>query len=129
CENKMQDYLDVVYPVVNYDDYQNYQNSYLSILSEYKVGYIDKEYSKEMISGNSIDVLCINLLAEYKDNINNREYILANNLLINISYYQFVNLSKKELIVYDKENDVYVCSIEYSEEIGLKINQNQSQII
>lgn len=123
-ENKIQEYLNIVYLNIDYEKYRYYQNNYLKVLHEYKVGYIDKQYSDEMIDQNNISILCRNLLDEYINNINNKEYILANNLFVNISTYQFNKLNKNNYITYDNERNIYVCSIDYDEEIGLNVDVN-----
>lgn len=110
-EELNQKYLDLVYDEFNIDEYNTYKSSMDVIINNLKLGEYNENATDDMINSNEneVDAIPISLLNEYRDLINKKDYISANELFVKDKIYNC------ELI----ENDVYCTNREYNEYIGL----------
>ena len=72
-----------------------------------------EDTNKILIKKNQIiiEVVPINLLEQYKLHINNKEFYLANKLIVNLRLYKYYAAKDKGLIF--KSNSVYVINLNY----------------
>jgi CRISPR-associated endonuclease/helicase Cas3 len=76
-----------------------------------------RDWVEDAIESNNkkIDILCFNLIAQFKQHIKNKEYIEANQLLVSVYFYEV-----KEKFI-DEENNVIVANnLFYDEVIGYR---------
>lgn len=72
-----------------------------SIISDFETNWIAgdwRDWVEDIIQNNNqkIDVLCSNLLSDFKKHIANREYIEANQLLVSVYFYEAKEKTKDE---------------------------------
>lgn len=99
-EDKVNLYLDKIYPEFNTNEYNKYKSQIQFIINSIRVGYYNKNASEEMLSNDdTVSVLPTNLLSEYAKLREEKRYIEANELFVN---------AKKYISKYNKEFKIYI---------------------
>jgi len=116
-ENKVNYYLDKVYPYYNIDEYNIYKEKIEVIIKGLRLGCYNStgDVIEEMIGDNSISVLPIELIDEYKKFIQNKDYLNAGALLVNISSKH----KSKEEVWYNDELEIFLTKYKYDDKLGL----------
>ena len=114
-EDKINTYLDKVYPKFNQVEYDKYAIMFEELISNIRVGHINPNATEMMIGNDSsISVLPISLLNTYIDFKQKKQYIEANEL--------FVSMSKKSKeTYYDDINEIFITNYKYDERGLVKI--------
>lgn len=125
-ENNIQEYLDTVYNK-EFESYQEYANICKSLFKKIEVGNWNSEYSKAVeFSGAS--VLPASLELEYKRFIDEKDYLKANSLFVNITEGKYFKAIKDGYLVKDdtvKHGDG-VITYKYSERLGLLVGKGDN---
>ncbi len=80
----------------------------------------DKKIFKEFEElFDSIEVLPIQYHKEFKDLIDNRQFLIATNLLVSISKRRLFKYMKEKKIEYDNDYNIYILNVPYQEGFGL----------
>lgn len=112
-EDKINKYLNAVYPEFNYEDYEDYKLRFDNIKDNLCIGYYNKNSTEEMIGASkSINVLPVSLVSEYREYKDNKRYIQANELTLNAPIY-WGNF------YYDDALDINISNFKYGDKIGL----------
>lgn len=115
-EGKIQEYLDKVYTDIDIEQYNDTCDKINKIIKMLKVGTFNKSATDDMCSSDTISVLPRVLLDEYIELMNNKDYLEANSLLVNVSKYRRKDASVIEVagnnvyvvdFIYDKRGLVY----------------------
>lgn len=123
-ENKIQEYLNSVYLEFDMKEYNKYKNEYINIINSYEVGRWDENIEDHMFEGDNYSILPLCLLDEYKRYIDDKNYLVANSLMVNVTKGQYNSLKSKECL--DENN---VCFLDYSSKRGLDIYGEINNII
>lgn len=151
CENDgiikeyfLQQAIDYVYPDWNEKNREEY-NNVMNFL-EYDVIHClspleyseqrEEEFTRQF---NGIQVLPVSLKGLFQDFLDMNQFIKAESLLVNVSEKRFVALLKQGQLIKEKfafesgktgkvyEKDVYVINRKYSHELGLLINEDETE--
>lgn len=115
-ENKVQEYLDQVY-IDDFIEYYEYKEICKKIFEDIQVAKWDNRYN-EIASFTGTSVLPSCFIDEYEDLIEQREYLRANSLMVNISENKYRYAVKENAI--DECNFIYY---DYNSEVGLKFGE------
>ncbi|MBU3174301.1 CRISPR-associated helicase Cas3' [Clostridium estertheticum] len=116
-EEKVNYYLDKVYSDINRADYEIRKNQINQIIENLRVGVYNQD--SDMIEKSSLQVLPSILSNEYNIFIENKDYMSANSLFVNISDAQFAYQCRSG-IIYKNEKDIYITNCRYTKEKGLE---------
>ena len=111
-------YLDKVYTNFDINTYDNISYSLNNLISNLTVGYLNKDFKDDMIDGDTIRVLPIELLNTYISFITTKRYIEANELFINVYNSKFNPYN----IEYDSNFKIYISNCCYNDS-GLHKNK------
>lgn len=117
-EEKTNEYLDKVYTEIDTDKYNNFKKQLTNIINNLRLGTYYSSNIDDMISSDTIAVIPLSLIEEYKRLIENKEYLEAQALKVNINSNRLKWDSKN--IFKDEENDIYIAKYKYNEDIGLQ---------
>ena len=106
-EEKTQEYLDKVYIDIDTETFNSTYNKIENIIKMLKVATFNKSATEDMCSSNTISVLPRSLLDEYIKLMEDKNYLEANSLFVNIGSY----MKKYTYTI----NDVYVVDFIYDE--------------
>jgi len=96
----------------------------------------EEEFTRQF---NGIQVLPVSLKGLFQDFLDMNQFIKAESLLVNVSEKRFVALLKQGQLIKEKfafesgktgkvyEKDVYVINRKYSHELGLLINEDETE--
>lgn len=111
-ENNTQKYLDEVYVDIDMDSYNNTCQKIEDIIKTLRVATFNKSATEDLCSSNTISVLPRILFDEYKSLIEEKKYLDANSLFVNIKSYMIKYVTKVDNIyvvdfTYDDRGLVY----------------------
>lgn len=115
-EDKVNYFLDIVYPDFNIEEYNTYKNQLSLIINNMKLGYYNKNATDDMLDIDTIQVLPMSLYTEYNTYIDSKDYLKAEGLKVNISKKKYDG----ENVVFNKNIDSYITYYRYSSNIGLE---------
>lgn len=115
-EEKVIYYLDKVYTYIDLDKYNEYSNILNNMINNLRVGTYNNSTIEDMIGEDTISVVPECLLNEYINKVENRDYLKAQSLTLNIS----TKLARKNRNVVYKYNDVWVVKYKYTNDMGLE---------
>ena len=132
-ENEITSYLDFVYSGFNEKEFESkiqmykryIDNSLSNILTADKKKVVDENSFYKQDGKETISVIVEKYQEAYKQCIDNKQYVKANDYIINLSMYENVknkHIAKGDLSVLCEKNNVFFTNFEYSEE-GLKIKR------
>lgn len=104
-EEKTIGYLDKIYDKFQYDMYDSYKEGLNTLISNLNVGVINKNVNEEMINNDTVQVLPIQLFEEYKNLVENKKFIQANEL--------FVNTYMNNTVILNEEYNIYISQCIY----------------
>lgn len=125
-EEKVNYYLDKVYLDINRKEYEKRKNDINTIIDNLIVGVYNQD--SDMIEKSSIQVLPSILFNEYNNFIENKDYMSANSLFVNISDMQFSYQYRSGIIYKKGESDIYITNCKYSKEKGLEYDIDLEEI-
>lgn len=117
-EEKTNEYLDKVYTEIDMKKYNENEKKLSYIINNLKLGNYNGDAMENMISNDNISIVPITLLEEYKGLIDNKEYLEAEALKVNINKKRVSWDSKN--IYKDEDYATYVATYRYDEKIGLQ---------
>ena len=117
-EEKTNEYLDKVYTEIDMKKYNENEKKLSYIINNLKLGNYNGDAMENMISNDNISIVPITLLEEYKGLIDNKEYLEAEALKVNINKKRVSWDSKN--IYKDEYYATYVATYRYDEKIGLQ---------
>lgn len=117
-EEKTNEYLDKVYTEIDIDKYNDFKSQLTNIIKNLSLGTYYKSSTDDMISSDTIAVVPLILIEEYRKFIENKEYLEAQALKVNINSNRLKWDSKN--IIKDEGNDIYIVKYKYDEYIGLQ---------
>lgn len=127
-EQKTNEYLDKVYTEIDSDKYNECKSKLNDIINNLKLGTYHINAIDDMISNDTISIVPTSLIEEYRKLIDNKEYLEAQALKININSKRLSWDSKN--VYHDEDYDTYVATYKYDEKVGLKYeNAVDEQII
>ena len=94
------------------------------IIEQFETNWIAgdwRDWIEDIIENKNqkIDVLCSNLLSDFKKHISNKEYIEANQLLVSVYFYEAKEKTK------DEESGILIAhNLFYDENIGYRNNED-----
>jgi CRISPR-associated endonuclease/helicase Cas3 len=115
-EEKVEHYLDKVYTYIDIISYNKYSNSLEKVINNLRVGNYNKNSIKEMIQGDTVSVIPECLLEEYQKLINDREYLKAQSLKLNINS----NRMKYNSDMFYICDDLVVSKYKYTYDLGME---------
>lgn len=115
-EEKVEHYLDKVYTYIDIISYNKYSNSLEKVINNLRVGNYNKSSIKEMIQGDTVSVIPECLLEEYQKLINDREYLKAQSLKLNINSNR-MKYNSDMFYIYD---DLVVSKYKYTYDLGIE---------
>lgn len=115
-EEKVEHYLDKVYTYIDIISYNKYSNSLEKVINNLRVGNYNKNSIKEMIQGDTVSVIPECLLEEYQKLINDREYLKAQSLKLNINSNR-MKYNSDMFYIYD---DLVVSKYKYTYDLGME---------
>lgn len=115
-EEKVEHYLDKVYTYIDIISYNKYSNSLEKVINNLRVGNYNKSSIKEMIQGDTVSVIPECLLEEYQKLINDREYLKAQSLKLNINS----NRMKYNSDMFYICDDLVVSKYKYTYDLGME---------
>lgn len=115
-EEKVEHYLDKVYTYIDIISYNKYSNSLEKVINNLRVGNYNKSSIKEMIQGDTVSVIPECLLEEYQKLINDREYLKAQSLKLNINSNR-MKYNSDMFYIYD---DLVVSKYKYTYDLGME---------
>lgn len=115
-EEKVEYYLDKVYTYIDIISYNKYSNSLEKVINNLRVGNYNKSSIKEMIQGDTVSVIPECLLEEYQKLINDREYLKAQSLKLNINS----NRMKYNSDMFYICDDLVVSKYKYTYDLGME---------
>lgn len=115
-EEKVEHYLDKVYTYIDIISYNKYSNSLEKVINNLRVGNYNKNRIKEMIQGDTVSVIPECLLEEYQKLINDREYLKAQSLKLNINSNR-MKYNSDMFYIYD---DLVVSKYKYTYDLGME---------
>lgn len=115
-EEKVEYYLDKVYTYIDLNKYNKYSSILNDLINNLRVGYYNDNSVEDMIQGDTLSVIPEVLLNEYIDLINNKKYLEAQSLKLNISSNRF-KYNPDMFYTYEKN---IVTKYQYTEDIGLE---------
>lgn len=115
-EEKVEYYLDKVYTYIDIISYNKYSNSLEKVINNLRVGNYNKSSIKEMIQGDTVSVIPECLLEEYQKLINDREYLKAQSLKLNINSNR-MKYNSDMFYIYD---DLVVSKYKYTYDLGME---------
>lgn len=115
-EEKVEHYLDKVYTYIDIISYNKYSNSLEKVINNLRVGNYNKSNIKEMIQGDTVSVIPECLLEEYQKLINDREYLKAQSLKLNINS----NRMKYNSDMFYICDDLVVSKYKYTYDLGME---------
>lgn len=115
-EEKVEYYLDKVYTYIDISSYNKYSNSLEKLINNLRVGSYNKSSVEEMIQGDTVSVIPECLLEEYQKLINDREYLKAQSLKLNINS----NRMKYNSDMFYICDDLVVSKYKYTYDLGME---------
>lgn len=115
-EEKVEYYLDKVYTYIDISSYNKYSNSLEKLINNLRVGSYNKSSVEEMIQGDTVSVIPECLLEEYQKLINDREYLKAQSLKLNINSNR-MKYNSDMFYIYD---DLVVSKYKYTYDLGME---------
>jgi CRISPR-associated helicase Cas3/CRISPR-associated endonuclease Cas3-HD len=115
-EDKVNTYLDQVYTYFNYEEYNTYAKQFNNMIDNIMLGYYNNSYGEELFSQDTISVLPIILIDEYKKLIKKYKYDEANSLFVNCNTYYSI---------YNKELECYITEYKYKADRGLDTREKE----
>ncbi|MEG1410506.1 MAG: CRISPR-associated helicase Cas3' [Terrisporobacter sp.] len=110
-EEKTQYYLDKVYVNFDIDKYNDISERVEKVISSLRVATFNKNATDDMCSFGTISVLPHCLLNEYIELIENKKYLQANSLFVNVYKYKMRYIDKISIC----NDDVYIINCKYDE--------------
>ncbi len=117
-ESKVSFYLDNVYLDIDMDKYNKHKTTLEIIIRNMRVGVWNKSASIDMLNNDSISVIPESLINEYKSFLNQKMYLEASSLFVNVSVKRY-NSNRN---MFYEDNDVIVTSYSYDNKLGLKFD-------
>lgn len=115
-EEDIQKNLDKVYADIDLDTYYKECKDINELINILKIGTFNKNTLDCMISNNTISVLPISLLDEYKKLIDDKKYLEAKSLLVNVRYSNYIKEHIKTISInYDKINNAFITDLLYDD--------------
>lgn len=115
-ENKVEYYLNKVYTYIDTEEYDRYANVLNGIIENLRLGHYNKNGVEDMIQSDTASVIPELLLGEYIEKINNKQYLEASALKLNIPSKKL----KYDSNIYYKYMDEIIIKYKYSEDLGLE---------
>ena len=106
-ENKTQEYLDKVYIDIDIESYNKTCKKIDDVIKTLRVATFNKSATDDLCSSNTISVLPRVLLDEYLKLMEDKKYLEANSLFVNIGAYMIKYVTRI--------NDIYVVDFVYDE--------------
>lgn len=120
-ENNTQKYLDEVYVDIDMDNYNKTCQKINNVIKTLRVATFNKSATDDLCSSDTISVLPRVLFDEYMKLIEEKKYLEANSLFVNIGAYMLKYITKV--------NDIYVVDFVYDDRGLVYENCNQSYFI
>lgn len=117
-EEKVEYYLDKVYTYIDLNEYNKYSSILNDLINNLRVGHYNDNSVEDMIQGDTLSVIPEVLLDEYIDLINNKRYLEAQALKLNIASNR---LKYNSDMFYIHENNI-VTKYQYTEDTGLEFS-------
>ncbi|MDI0266235.1 CRISPR-associated helicase Cas3' [Clostridioides difficile] len=117
-ESKVSFYLDNVYLDIDMDKYNKHKTNLEIIIRNMRVGVWNKSASIDMLNNDSISVIPESLIDEYKLFLNQKMYLEASSLFVNVSVKRY-NSNRN---MFYEDNDVIVTSYSYDNKLGLEFD-------
>ena len=115
-EEKVEYYLDKVYTYIDLNEYNKYSSILNDLINNLRVGYYNDNSVEDMIQGDTISVVPEALLNEHIYLINNKKYLEAQSLKLNIPLNRF----KYNPYMFYRYEDCVITKYKYIEGIGLE---------
>lgn len=115
-EEKVEEYLDKIYLKIDKEKYEEYANIISNMVDNLRLGCYNKDCIEDMIDGDTISVIPRCLYGEYIELINDRKYLEAQSLKLNISS----NRMKFDGKMFSFIDDDVVVDYKYTSDIGLE---------
>lgn len=126
-EEKVNYYLDKIYTHIDMNEYNKYKNKFHRFINNLRVGHYNENLKGDLDFGDTIQVIPISLYNEYKMLIDQKKYLEAQALKVNIS--QGMLYRNKENIDYCKDYEVYIAKLIYNKKGLLYESDLTSQFI
>ena len=117
-ESKVSFYLDNVYLDIDMDKYNKHKTTLEIIIRNMRVGIWNKSASIDMLNNDSISVIHESLIDEYKLFLNQKMYLEASSLFVNVSVKRY-NSNRN---MFYEDNDVIVTRYSYDNKLGLEFD-------
>ena len=115
-EEDIQKNLDKVYKNIDFEKYYSESNKVNMLIDFLKVGTYSNTPLDNMISSNTITVLPASLEDEYKELINNKKFLEANSLFVNVRYTKFISKHTRSASYFrEKIDNVFITDLIYDE--------------
>lgn len=112
-EDKVNSYLDEIYNEFDYKQYNLYKEKINTIIKNMKLGCYNELATEQILSDDSsVQMLPKCLFSEYISLKNEKKYIYANELFVNVKYYPN---DKGIKWYYDNNNKIYITNKVYDE--------------
>jgi len=112
-EEKVNYYLDKVYTEFDIDEYKSTASIFNEIIDDIRCGVYDKN-NNELESNFGVTVLPISLKIEYMEYLEQKKYLEANSLLVNVT-------RKTKDMYFDEKLNAVICNYKYTKEKGLEM--------
>ena len=116
-EDKVQHYLDKVYLEIDKKEYIKHRQALKQIINNLRLGTYNKSVTDDMCSNDSMSVLPISLFTEYARYIDDKQYLEASSLTVNINSKR--KLWDGEHFNYNEDYYVWIVDYKYNDKFGL----------
>lgn len=116
-EDKVQHYLDKVYLEIDKEEYKKYEQALKQIISNLRLGTYNKNATDDMCNNDSMNVLPVSLFNEYSNYIDDKKYLEASSLTVNINSKR--KIWDSDHFSYNEDYHVWIVDYRYDDKVGL----------
>lgn len=126
-EHKINYYLDKVYEEIDMKQYNKYEIEFNRMLNDMTLGNENRSATDNMCLNDNVSVLPICLFNEYINYINNKDYLNAQSLLVNIKRNKLIY--NKDKFIYSDDYKINITHYKYTKQEGLDYESTEDEII